>query len=631
MIHKILTGDKLAAARWLPLGVSLVRRLAGLFDFSSQTFNPAQGITIRVRVADEHRFVYVDAVNVGKYSLIILPHSDSASSGWGFPIKDGNGDWINKPLGTVGGTTPTAVIRRGGTKWDILRRTEVETANIDWKSSDANIPVVTWWGPINRYIPSRTYGTGSMVYINGEEITAPGVVLGACIQRKNEKYRLIVITTDYHGYYAESSDLNFKSKPWVSMGTAAPPTAVGIYGGVICFNGSGTKGVQTRHYTSQYVPNFTPMNKFDLFEFDVSTDTLSVSEIQQPEIEITPAPNQDIYDCQEYTEDTVTVFSKSLQQSGSDWWVYFDYIHTQKKYNYSNGFSLDDNCTTYRQEYYIGADYQGDTLKKETVDLYYKVGNLYYRHYYPFRYHKYYGKNYGANYASALALYNLVSEDNVLDIVVGPYYWDYINTVTLDKDDALIVSGTNNEKWFKDTQNDITLYEFVRNNLYTYTHPSGQLTNGLQGCWNDEIPDSSEWDRTGSSEDSYIIGNIPYMDIRHDVFVSAEQEFITPDEPASSMTNKTVRVIRNGTTLNSETLNSVASSVTSFTVRNISDLFYTYDLGAAVDKYGNLCLSLAPQNFSAGFTNFNYLTGGNLDSLTEIYGTNKKYMPIYTY
>jgi len=163
-------------------------------------------------------------------NFVCWPISDAAESGWGLPSIDGFGNPINPPLGTVGGTSPWVNIQTQN--YNLLRFQDYLVGNIYWKSSDSEIPILSWLGPKNGYLLHTKYLSSYNDYVGAEDsyfgdtLYAMGKVIaqvtgrhiaGAAIKKTGETYRLYIMV--HFSYYsrllrllhADIDDLLFNS------------------------------------------------------------------------------------------------------------------------------------------------------------------------------------------------------------------------------------------------------------------------------------------------------------------------------------------------------------------------------------------------------------------------------------
>jgi hypothetical protein len=147
---------------------------------------------------------YVGRQNKG---FIVSPASDSATSGWGAPYTDADGNAITPP-GTVGGSGARRLLGHNPTSGWRSRKTPGTflVGNISWQGKlkkegkpEKGYWVLTYHGPSGRYFSDEgfSYGTADKhnnVYYEGQCITvAPHPVLGAAIRTVADDKREIIV------------------------------------------------------------------------------------------------------------------------------------------------------------------------------------------------------------------------------------------------------------------------------------------------------------------------------------------------------------------------------------------------------------------------------------------------------
>jgi len=157
MTKLLLEGDMAECARHVPLA-----RKQMMVGSAIDTIKTAATASAVSRVNPWKGQIHIKAGSetpVGVY--LCLPASDDAPAGWGNPTVDGGGNPINPPLGTVGGTDPTAELTFGQqSHWHIIRRVTLTAGNLDWKGpgDPKKRDVLTFNGPYGRsVVPLQGY------------------------------------------------------------------------------------------------------------------------------------------------------------------------------------------------------------------------------------------------------------------------------------------------------------------------------------------------------------------------------------------------------------------------------------------------------------------------------------------
>lgn len=168
----LFDGDTTECSKWVGAGRSLLKK-AVKAGVPVMVMDITPDVRIRVQVVGKIGKIFISAGGEESFVFVILPASDDAPNGWGAPFVDDQGNPINPPLGTVGGTDPEGAVGGKAGKWKFKRNAGLIGGNIDWKGA---LGTITWEGGPDRYgvVPfgdnQYSRGYSNKVYQKGEQV-----------------------------------------------------------------------------------------------------------------------------------------------------------------------------------------------------------------------------------------------------------------------------------------------------------------------------------------------------------------------------------------------------------------------------------------------------------------------------